>query len=402
MSTGAPIDLGAPPPIPGAARQRVAALLESGRLHRYREGDALPGAAARLEAAFAELIGTPYAVAVNSCGSALYLSLIGAGVRHGDPVLMGAFTLAPVLGAIANAGGVPVPVEITPDLVIDLDDLARKAAETGARHVLVSHMRGHVCDLARLAELCDRLGLVLIEDCAHSLGATWAGRPTGSFGRAGCFSFQSAKHVNAGEGGIIVTADPDLAARAILHSGSYMLYGQNGARPSDEVMARWKDQCPNFSLRLSELAAELAIAQLADLPDRVADWNASHDRIAGGPAGVEGITLPHRPPEEGYVQSSLQFRLPGFSRDRMAEFVADCRANGVYVKWFGVPAAEGYTSAPRHWGRLPGAPAAPGTQAILDTLCDIRLPLGLSAEDCDRITAVITEAVGRAMAGDRA
>jgi dTDP-4-amino-4,6-dideoxygalactose transaminase len=263
-------------------------------------------------------------------------------------------------------------------------------------------MRGHVCDLGRLADLCDRLGLSLIEDCAHSLGAIWSGRPTGSFGRAGCFSFQSAKHVNAGEGGIIVTADPDLAARAILHSGSYMLYGQNGARPSDEVMARWKDACPNFSLRLSELAAELAIAQLADLPDRVADWNASHDRIARGLSGIAGVALPHRPPEEGYVQSSLQFRLPGLSADRMAAFVADCRARGVYVKWFGVAEAEGYTSAPRHWVRLPGAPAAPATQGILDTLCDIRLPLGLSADECDRLTAVIAASVGRAMAGEPA
>jgi dTDP-4-amino-4,6-dideoxygalactose transaminase len=399
MSAAVPIDLGAPPPIPASARERVAALLDSGRLHRYREGEAAPGAAARLEAAFAELIGTPYAVAVNSCGSALYLSLIGAGVRPGDPVLMGAFTLAPVLGAIANAGGVPVPVEITPDLVIDLDDLARKAEATGARHVLVSHMRGHVCDLTRLSGLCDRLGLSLIEDCAHSLGATWAGRPTGSFGRAGAFSFQSAKHVNAGEGGIIVTADPDLAARAILHSGSYMLYRQNGARPSDAVMARWRDRCPNFSLRLSELAAELALAQMADLPDRVRDWNASHDRIAEGLAGIEGVVLPHRPPEEGYVQSSLQFRLPGLSGEGMAAFVADCRAQGVYVKWFGMAEAEGYTSAPRHWGQLPGAPAAPATQAILDTLCDIRLPLGLAARDCDRIVAVIAEAFGRAGTG---
>jgi dTDP-4-amino-4,6-dideoxygalactose transaminase len=402
MSDATPIDLSAPPPIPATVREKVSALLDSGRLHRYREGDAAPGAAARLEAAFAELIGTPYAVAVNSCGSALYLSLLGAGVRPGDPVLMGAFTLAPVLGAIANADGRPVPVEITPDLVIDLDDLVRKAEATGARHVLVSHMRGHVCDLGRLVELCDRLGLALIEDCAHSLGATWAGRQTGSFGRAGCFSFQSAKHVNAGEGGIIVTADPDLAARAILHSGSYMLYRQNGARPSDEVMARWRDRCPNFSLRLSEIAAELALAQLADLPARVLDWNASHDRIAGGLAGIEGIVLPHRPPAEGYVQSSLQFRLPGLSGDRMAAFVDTCRAQGVYVKWFGMPAAEGYTSAPRHWAELPGAPSAPATQVILDTLCDIRLPLGLAERDCDRIVAVMATTLGRAETGEPA
>lgn len=398
MSAPAPLALGAPPPIPQAARDRVTARLASGRLHRYREGGGASGAVAELEAAFAELIGTRYAVATNSCGSALYLALLGAGVQPGMPVLMSAFTLAPVIGAIVNAGARPVAVEITSDLVLDLDDLADKAAATGARHLLVSHMRGHVCDLERLADHCDRLGLALIEDCAHSLGATWAGRPTGAFGLAGAFSFQSWKHVNAGEGGILVTSDDDLAARAILHSGSYMLYRQNGTCPPDAVMARWRDRCANFSLRLSEIAAEIALPQIDELPARAADWNASHDRIAAGLASVHGVALAHRPEAEGYVQSSLQFRLPGLGVPQMAAFVAACRDGGLFLKWFGMAEAEGYTSAPRHWSDLPGAPGAPRTQAILDTLCDFRLPLGLAPAACDRIVAIIAAALGQATA----
>jgi dTDP-4-amino-4,6-dideoxygalactose transaminase len=286
-------------------------------------------------------------------------------------------------------------VEITPDLVIDLDDLAAKARASGARHLLLSHMRGHVCDLERLMALCDDLGISVIEDCAHSLGATWAGRPTGAFGRAGAFSFQSAKHVNAGEGGILVTDDPDLAARAILHSGSYMLYRQNGTCPPEEVMARWRGRCGNFSLRLSDLAAELALAQLPDLAARARDWNASHDALAVRLAGVAGIVLPHRPPEEGYVQSSLQFRLPGLAPAAIAAFVAACRAEGVFLKWFGTEEPEGFTSGPRHWAGLPGAPSAPATQAILDSLIDLRLPLGLTAAEIDRIANTIAAALAR-------
>lgn len=392
MKTSRSLDLGVPPPIPEPAHQRVYDLLASGRLHRYREGAAAPGAAARLEVAFADLIGRRYAVSVNSCGSALYLALICSGVRYGDPVLMGAFTLAPVLGAIANAGGRPVPVEITDDLVIDFGDLEAKAKASGARHLLVSHMRGHVCDLAQLTRICERLDLVLIEDCAHTLGATWSGRPTGSFGDIGCFSFQSAKHINAGEGGILVTDSPEIAARAILHSGSYMLYRQNGTCPPENVMDAWRDQCANYSLRLSELAAELALAQLDEIPARAQDWNASHDRIAAGLSFIAGVALPNRPPAEHYVQSSLQFRLPEFSADCMATFVAACRDQGVYVKWFGIAEAEGYTSAPRHWSALPGSPEAKRTQAILNTLCDIRLPLGLMSGDCDQIVAAISSA----------
>jgi dTDP-4-amino-4,6-dideoxygalactose transaminase len=276
-----------------------------------------------------------------------------------------------------------------------LDDLAAKARASGARHLLLSHMRGHVCDLKRLMALCDDLGISVIEDCAHSLGATWAGRPTGAFGRAGAFSFQSAKHVNAGEGGILVTDDPDLAARAILHSGSYMLYRQNGTCPPEEVMARWRGRCGNFSLRLSDLAAELALAQLPDLAARARDWNASHDALAARLAGVAGIVLPHRPPAEGYVQSSLQFRLPGLAPAAISAFVAACRAEGVFLKWFGTEEPEGFTSGPRHWAGLPGAPSAPATQAILDSLIDLRLPLGLTAAEIDRIANTIAAALAR-------
>ena len=108
---------------------------------------------------------------------------------------------------------------------------------------------------AAAAVLCDDLGITVIEDCAHTMGARWAGRATGSFGR---FSLQAYKHVNAVEGGLIATDDEDVAARAILYSGSYMLYRQHRARPSDAAFARWKDVTPNFSLRMSNLAAAVA------------------------------------------------------------------------------------------------------------------------------------------------
>ena len=99
--------------------------------------------------------------------------------------------------------------------------------------------------------IADRYGIAVIEDCAHTMGASWAGRPTGAFGAVGCFSLQAYKHVNAGEGGILVTDDEDIAARAILYSGSYMLYGQHRSKPSEEAFARWKEVTPNFSLRMS-------------------------------------------------------------------------------------------------------------------------------------------------------
>ncbi len=106
------------------------------------------------------------------------------------------------------------------------------------------------------------------------MGAGWAGKATGTWGRAGCFSLQSYKHANGGEGGLLVTDDEDVAAQAILFSGSYMLYRSHLARPADEVFERWKYVTPNFSLRMSNLAAAVARPQLgAMLKDRCGRWN---------------------------------------------------------------------------------------------------------------------------------
>jgi dTDP-4-amino-4,6-dideoxygalactose transaminase len=393
------LDLGAPPPIPEAAIAAAEAVLRSGWTHRYGEtlGDA--SEAALLEAEFAAHLGTRFCVAVNSCGSAMYLALLGCGVRPGDKVLMNAFTLAPVPGAVAHAGAEHVLVEVTRDLVIDLDDLARKARASGARHLLLSHMRGHIADMTRLMALCAELGVTVIEDCAHTMGAGWAGRPTGTFGKAGCFSLQAYKHVNAGEGGLIATDDEDLAARAILWSGSYMLYRQHRARPSDAVFARWKDVTPNLSLRMSNLVAAVARPQIALLAERAQLWNDRYGRLAGLLAAIPGVRLPHRPQEEAFVQSSIQFSVAGLDAVAFARFLAACRARGVYLKWFGAREAEGYTSVSAQWRYLADPHTPPATEAALERLCDMRIPLTLGKADCGTIARVVADELAVARGG---
>ncbi|MGG5811276.1 DegT/DnrJ/EryC1/StrS family aminotransferase [Falsiroseomonas sp. CW058] len=383
------LDLSAPPPVPEAGIAAAVGVLRSGWTHRYGEtlGDA--SEAALLEAEFAAQLGTRYCVAVNSCGSAMFLALLCTGVRPGDRVLMNAFTLAPVPGAIAHAGAEHVLVEVTPDLVIDLDDLERKARASGARHLLLSHMRGHIADMNRLMALCDGLGVTVIEDCAHTMGAGWAGRPTGTFGKAGCFSLQAYKHVNGGEGGLIATDDEDVAARAVLHSGSYMLYRQHRARPADEVFARWKDVTPNYSMRMSNLVAAVARPQLALLAERARIWNDRHGRLAASLGAVPGIRLPRRPQEEEFVQSSIQFAVAGLEETAFARFLAGCRARGVYLKWFGARQAEGYTSVSGQWRYLADPHTPPATEAVLERLCDMRIPLTLTEADCATIAFIV-------------
>lgn len=386
-------DLTQPEPIPAEGRARALELMETGRLFRYGELGADQLDASLFEDEFAAFMGRKYCVAVNSCGCSLFLALKAVGIAAGDPVLVNGFTLAPVPGAIAHAGARPVIVEIGSDYLIDLDDLAAKARSSGARVLMLSHMRGHVANLERIAALCDELGLTLIEDCAHALCASWNGRAAGTFGAIGCFSTQTYKHLNSGEGGLMVMDDDDMAARTILHSGSYMLYRQHTRRPPDAVFERWKGVSPNYSMRMSALAAAVLRPQLAVLPERVRRWNANYTRITDGLRQLQLVHVPRRAAEEAFSATSVQFSLPGLSADAIGRFIASCATCGLAVKWFGDEEPVGFTSAPRHWTYIDDAAPLDRTHRVLAGLCDIRTPVSLTDSDCDAIVAIVRHAL---------
>jgi dTDP-4-amino-4,6-dideoxygalactose transaminase len=383
------LDLGMPPSIPEEGIARAIRVMRDGRLHRYGENGAGISEAAALELDFARYTGVKYCMALNSCGASMFVALKCVGIKPGDKVLMNAFTLAPVPGSVEHAGAKPVFVEITDLYKIDLNDLERKAASSDAKVLLLSHMRGHICDMDKLTAICKRYGLVLIEDCAHTMGAKWNGRHTGSFGAAGCFSLQSFKHVNAGEGGLLLTDDPDIAAKAILYSGSYMLYAQHEARPTLEYFERHRAHIPNFSLRMSNLAAAVARPQIALLAERAEAWNALYRRLADGLVKIQMIRVPPRPLEEAYVMSSIQFSVKGLKSSEMERFVDACAEYGVFIKWFGRPKPMGFTSVHSDWEYVLEKQSLPQSARVLSEVCDMRIPLALPIETCDGIVEVI-------------
>jgi dTDP-4-amino-4,6-dideoxygalactose transaminase len=388
------IDLTQQEPVPPAGVDATLALLASGRLHRYGETGGKPSEVSALEADFAAELGVRYCVAMNSCGSTMFVALKAAGVKPGDSVLSNCFTLAPVPGAIAHAGATPVLVDVTDDYTIDLADLERKAESSGAKTLLLSHMRGHICDMHALVRICRNYGVQVIEDCAHTMGAGWAGKATGTWGRAGCFSLQSYKHANSGEGGLLASNDEDIAAQAILLSGSYMLYGSHLARPSDEVFERWKYRTPNLSMRMSNLAAAVARPQLgAVLADRARRWNERYAWMAAALQGTPHLSLPHRAADEQFVASSIQFSLVDLSPAQIRQFIACCAEHGVHVKWFGAEEPVGFTSVWTHWRYFGEPQALPNAERVLGGLCDMRLPLTLSRADCDAIATVVRAAM---------
>lgn len=390
-------DLSDSEPIPQAAIEQAVALMRSGRLHRYGEqgsGDPEPSL---LEQAYAAYVGARYCVAVSSCGAAMFLALKALGVKPGDKVLTSSFTLAPVPGAIAHACAQAVLVETTVDYTTDLQDLERKAATSGAKVFLLSHMRGHITDLRAVREICERHGVALVEDCAHTMGARWEGRHTGTWGRIGCYSSQTYKHINSGEGGLLVTDDDDLAAQVILMSGCYMMYDQHILRPAPEVFERWRYVTPNFSMRMSNLAAALLRPQLALLAERGERWNRIYADLAAEFAKVPGVRVPVRDPREAFIPSSIQFSLD-LQPAQIERFLAECGLRGLYIKWFGLPAPVAFTSHFGHWHYLSEQAPMPQSVQVLSHLLDLRTPLSLTPQDCKLIGEIVGVAAAIAAA----
>jgi dTDP-4-amino-4,6-dideoxygalactose transaminase len=374
--------------IPDAGIAAANAVLRTGRLHRYNVAAGEESLAAQLERVYADYQGARFCLACASGGYAMGIAMRAAGVAPGDAVLTNGFTLAPVPGAIASVGGRPILVDITDDLVIDLDDLAAKIDSTKAKWLLLSNMRGHLVGMDQLVDLLASKDVTLIEDCAHTMGASWNGTKSGNFGLAGCFSTQTYKHINSGEGGLLTSDDPEFMARAIMLSGSYMLYDRHGAAPDPEVFKTIRLETPNMSGRMDHLRAAILLPQLEALDDSIDRWNARHDLIADRLRHVPALHIAHRPTKERYVGSSIQFCVPGISVEGAHALVHANKQMGVELKWFGADEPVAFTSNHHSW-RYVQAQSLPQTDRILSTLFDMRIPLTFSLEDCAQIAEII-------------
>ncbi|WP_147106116.1 DegT/DnrJ/EryC1/StrS aminotransferase family protein [Tateyamaria sp. syn59] len=380
-------------PIPEAGIEAAVAVMRHGRLHRYNTGPDELSETALLEQEFAATVGSQYCLAVASGGYAMATALRAVGVKPGDKVLSNAFTLAPVPGAIASLGAIPVFVGVTESLTIDLDDLEAKLGE--ARVLLLSHMRGHICDMDRLMAMCDAAGVTVIEDCAHTMGAAWNGTPSGRHGAIGCYSCQTYKHVNSGEGGFLVTDDPHLAAKAVMLSGSYMLYERHLAAPPKEAFDDIKYHTPNISGRMDNLRAAILRPQVADLATQCQRWNDRYYALENGLRDTPGLTVIDRPEAETIVGSSFQFLLLDWAASAVRDVVAKCAARGVELKWFGAAEPVAFTSRYDSWRYAPSKPMA-ASDRVLAGIVDLRVPLTFSLEDCALIARIIRDEVSRA------
>ncbi len=381
-------------PIPESARAEVDRLLQTGDLFRYTAPENAP--VALLESEFAAMLGTKYALAVSSCSAALFLSLKALGLPRDARVLMPGFTFAAVPSSVVHADCVPVLCEVGENYRIDIADFETRL-DDNIDAVIISHMRGHTSDMDAIMALCSARNIPVIEDAAHSLGTTWNGRNIGTIGNVGCFSFQSYKLVNAGEGGIMVTDDADLVARAVIMSGAYEHNWQKHKAPEGDntgeleaAFGRWQNKLPLYNLRLSNMSAAIIRPQLGEVPRRVRDGRANHDYVAAILNGSEWLQVPDKLEPEDRAPDSIQFNLVGLTNAEILAFQEAANKRGVKVQVFGQSTDN--ARAFWNWQFVPNLPELPKTRAMLMKACDVRLPARLRKEDLDIIAGALTGA----------
>jgi dTDP-4-amino-4,6-dideoxygalactose transaminase len=199
---------------------------------------------------------------------------------------------------------------------------------------------------------------------------------------------QTYKHINAGEGGFLVSDDATAMARAVLLSGSYMLYARHRAAPPVEVFEGLKLDTPNISGRMDNLRAAILRPQVPLLADRRARWAELYRGMELGLADTPGLRLIPRPAHEALMGSSFQFSLPDWPTGRIKALIARTAARGVELKWFGAEDPVAFTSRYDHWRYADPRPL-PRTDRVLAGLIDMRLPLTFTPADVALIARII-------------
>ncbi|WP_310991718.1 DegT/DnrJ/EryC1/StrS family aminotransferase [Aequorivita marina] len=285
-------------------RKQVNEVLETGVLMRYGFDGMRNNhwKAKEFETAFAKRMDAEYCQLVSSGTAALTVALASAGIGAGDEVIMPTFTFVASFESILALGAVPVLVDI--DDTLTLDPKAVEAAITDkTRCVMPVHMCGSMADLKALKAICKKHNLILLEDACQAIGGTYDGKPLGSYGDLGCFSFDYVKTITCGEGGAVLTNNKKYA----LHADHYQDHGHDHIGND-----RGAETHPflGYNFRISELNAAVGLAQLDKLDEILKTQKENYTILRNALEDIEGVTFRNVPEggEENY--SFLSFFLP--------------------------------------------------------------------------------------------
>lgn len=388
-----------PNAIPAQAISNAVEQMQHGMLYRYGHNSDEFSEVSKLEARFGEYTGHKYVVAVNSCGSAMFIALKAMGVQPNDGVFTNAFTFTAVPSSIVHANAIPRYIDCNDQYIIDLADFEKQIGKhPDVKIFILSHMRGHIAELNAIKALCNKHNIQLIEDCAHGLGKRWnndddSQQFVGHHCEIACYSTQSHKLLNSGEGGFIATNDDELAAYSILAAGSYEgLYKKHLSRPQDDqLFEKLKFNVPNFSLRMNNLSAAILRPQINLLDERIASYTEKYQRICSLLTNIEHIHIPAPVENTQNIGDSLQFSLLDLNEAEAQQFISRAADAGVQLQIFG---KNNNARDFRNWQySFSEQPECKQTADIISFACDLRLPMHFTLEDIELIGAIIIESI---------
>jgi len=265
----------------------------------------------------ASFIGVKYAVGVNSGTDALYLSLRAAGIGPGDEVITVAHTFVASVAVIIHCGATPLLVDVAEDFNMDLEQV-EKAISPRTKAIMPVHLNGRLCDMEKLMAIAAKHNLIVIEDAAQALGASFEGKKAGSFGLTGCFSFYPAKILGtAGDGGIMVTNSREIAEKVRL------LRDHGQQRATGDILYF------GFNSRLDNLHAAILDVKLRHLPQWIERRRYLADLYHRGLSDLPRLELPPPPQSKNrYFDVFTNYVVRSQERDKL---VAYLRESGIEI-----------------------------------------------------------------------
>lgn len=388
-------------------KKQVLEVLDRKYLFRYYGPENHPSKVREFEVKFAEKIGAKYALAVNSCTSALISALVANGIGPGDEVIVTGYTFFASCASIVAAKAIPVIAEIDETLTIDPDDIEKKITPS-TKAIVVVHMRGVPCDMDRIMAIAKKHKLIVIEDVAQALGGTYKGRFLGTIGDCGCYSFQYHKIITAGEGGMVVTNNEKVYDRCMSYHDTAACW-----RPDRFAEQRFEGElfC-GVNFRMSELTGAVMLAQFSKLDNLLSLMKRNQNRIIDQIKDTKGIKMRPVNDIDGDVGICIMFYLD--NSDKVQKFAEALKAEGInaagvfnsgipdwhiYAHWKHViekktPTAEGCPwTCPYHKGEPVeySKDMNPKTLAYLSRVIHLDIPSQLSIEDCDMIAKGINK-----------
>ncbi len=390
-----------------AEKAQVDEVVDTGVPFRFsgRRG-VMPVKVATYEKEFAAKIGARYALAVSSGTAALECAMAALQIGPGDEVILPAWTWHSDCTAIVRAGALPVFAEIDETFNLDPSDIEHRITPN-TKAIIAVHLQGNPAHLDPILAIARKHKLRVIEDCSQAVGASYKGRRLGSMGDLGTYSHQESKTITSGEGGTIVSSDPELFERAV----RFHDVGSIRAPHSEMLGATKLSPFVGTNFRMSEFAGGVMLAQLRKLDSIIANARANAARVYEGLSQVPGLRFRNRPDPAGELGSLVFVRFDSKAqRDRFLDLMraenvpANPPAGSVVLpiqsyienKIATHPAWPTWTS-PRGRAIQYGAASCPRTIDVLSRFAGIPIGPKYTRQDLDDIVAAVRKAYPAAL-----